>query len=94
MDLSGGSHLQRVDNMNSGLCLINDFSPEWDYIDGGTKLLITGLDFIRGRSYHCLFGDREVNTSYISPSYIYLHHIYLHHIYLYHIYISIIYILN
>jgi hypothetical protein len=42
------------------LAKVTDFSPEWDYIDGGAKVIITGPDFKRGISYFCMFDQMEV----------------------------------
>eukprot|EP01117_Protostelium_nocturnum_P015100 TRINITY_DN5816_c0_g1_i2.p1 TRINITY_DN5816_c0_g1~~TRINITY_DN5816_c0_g1_i2.p1 ORF type:complete len:430 (+),score=121.07 TRINITY_DN5816_c0_g1_i2:619-1908(+) len=40
---------------------ITDFSPEWDYLEGGAKVLITGVDFKAGtHQYYCLFDGIEV----------------------------------
>jgi len=42
------------------LAKISDFSPEWDYIDGGTKILIMGPDFHSGLDYYVMFDQVEV----------------------------------
>jgi len=42
------------------LAKISDFSPEWDYIDGGTKILIMGPDFHSGLNYYVMFDQVEV----------------------------------
>eukprot|EP01118_Nematostelium_gracile_P007984 TRINITY_DN261_c0_g1_i1.p1 TRINITY_DN261_c0_g1~~TRINITY_DN261_c0_g1_i1.p1 ORF type:complete len:603 (-),score=129.81 TRINITY_DN261_c0_g1_i1:767-2575(-) len=42
------------------LAKVTDFSPEWDYVDGGAKVIITGPDFKRGISYFCMFDQMEV----------------------------------
>jgi hypothetical protein len=50
---------------STGPCLgrlakISDFSPEWDYVDGGGKILIMGPDFHSGLNYHVMFDQVEV----------------------------------
>lgn len=57
-ELSGAPQPPR--SMN-GLAVINDFSPEWDYTEGGAKILVTSVDLQRGRNYCCLFGEVEVS---------------------------------
>jgi len=42
------------------LAKISDFSPEWDYVEGGGKLLIMGPDFHSGLNYHVMFDQIEV----------------------------------
>jgi hypothetical protein len=42
------------------LAKISDFSPEWDYVDGGGKILIMGPDFHSGLNYHVMFDQVEV----------------------------------
>jgi hypothetical protein len=42
------------------LATISDFSPEWDYVDGGGKILIMGPDFHSGLNYHVMFDQTEV----------------------------------
>jgi len=42
------------------LAKISDFSPEWDYVDGGGKILIMGPDFHSGLNYHVMFDQIEV----------------------------------
>jgi len=53
------------DIATTGPCLgrlakISDFSPEWDYVDGGGKILIMGPDFHSGLNYHVMFDQVEV----------------------------------
>lgn len=55
MEMMGGSA-----QVHGHLAVINDFSPEWDYVDGGSKVLVTGTEFNRGYQYSCVFGDVEV----------------------------------
>jgi len=42
------------------LAKITDFSPNWDYVEGGSKLLILGPDFHSGLTYYCMFDQVEV----------------------------------
>lgn len=42
------------------LAKIMAFSPEWDYTEGGTKIIITGPDFKKGTAYYCMFDQTEV----------------------------------
>jgi len=42
------------------LAKISDFSPEWDYVEGGGKILIMGPDFHNGLNYHVMFDQVEV----------------------------------
>jgi len=42
------------------LAKITDFSPEWDYVDGGSKILIMGPEFHSGLNYCVLFDQVEV----------------------------------
>jgi hypothetical protein len=44
------------------LAKVTDFSPEWDYTDGGAKVIITGPDFQfqGGTNYYCMFDQMEV----------------------------------
>jgi hypothetical protein len=44
----------------SSLAKITDFSPEWDYTEGGSKLLIMSPDFHAGLNYFCMFDQVEV----------------------------------
>jgi len=39
---------------------ITDFSPEWDYVDGGSKILIMGPEFHHGLNYYVMFDTIEV----------------------------------
>jgi ankyrin repeat protein len=39
---------------------ISDFSPEWDYLSGGGKILIMGPDFHSGLNYYVMFDHVEV----------------------------------
>lgn len=55
---------------NNSACLgrlakIVDYSPEWDYSEGGAKVLITGPDFQRGMSYYVMFDQVEVQAEVI-----------------------------
>ncbi|PRP86831.1 hypothetical protein PROFUN_05048 [Planoprotostelium fungivorum] len=60
MEMMGGSA-----QVHGHLAVINDFSPEWDYVDGGSKVLVTGTEFNRGFQYSCVFGDVEVSATLI-----------------------------
>jgi len=42
------------------LAKLTDFSPEWDYVEGGTKILIMSPDFHNGLNYFCMFDQVEV----------------------------------
>jgi len=42
------------------LAKIMAFSPEWDYIEGGTNIIITGPDFKKAATYYCMFDQTEV----------------------------------
>jgi hypothetical protein len=42
------------------LAKITDFTPEWDYLEGGNKILILGPDFHSGLNYFCMFDQVEV----------------------------------
>jgi len=55
-DMSSSS----VPNMLGRLAKITDFSPEWDYSEGGSKMLIMGPDFHSGLNYFCMFDQVEV----------------------------------
>eukprot|EP01119_Soliformovum_irregulare_P002360 TRINITY_DN12624_c0_g1_i1.p1 TRINITY_DN12624_c0_g1~~TRINITY_DN12624_c0_g1_i1.p1 ORF type:complete len:540 (-),score=101.81 TRINITY_DN12624_c0_g1_i1:25-1644(-) len=45
---------------------ILDFAPDWDYVEGGAKILIAGPDFCTG-DYYCLFDQIEVPCEMIAP---------------------------
>jgi len=42
------------------LAKLTDFSPEWDYVEGGSKILIMSPDFHNGLNYFCMFDQMEV----------------------------------
>jgi len=47
-------------SMCGKLAKLTDFSPEWDYVEGGTKILIMSPDFHNGLNYFCMFDQLEV----------------------------------
>jgi len=51
---------ETLNGCSQRLAKITDFSPEWDYTDGGAKILIMGPDFHSGLNYYCLFDQVEV----------------------------------
>jgi len=63
--LYGASYGSQDLSSSSQTCLerlakITDFSPEWDYVDGGSKILIMGPDFHHGLNYFVMFDQVEV----------------------------------
>jgi len=46
--------------MSGKLAKLTDFSPEWDYVEGGSKILIMSPDFHNGLTYFCMFDQVEV----------------------------------
>ncbi len=49
--------------------VITDFSPEWSYVDGAVKVLITGnwYGFGDDMEFSCFFGDIKVPAELIQP---------------------------
>ena len=49
---------------------ILDFSPEWDYTTGGSKVLVCmkpGVDMEQEKSFECSFGDSLVPVKFVQP---------------------------
>lgn len=49
------------------LVTITDFSPDWSYSEGGTKVLVTGPWLTASSNYYCLFDDKSIAATLVQP---------------------------
>ncbi|XP_064599533.1 LOW QUALITY PROTEIN: calmodulin-binding transcription activator 2-like [Liolophura sinensis] len=49
------------------LVTITDFSPDWSYAEGGTKVLVTGPWLTASSNYYCLFDNKSIAATLVQP---------------------------
>ena len=52
---------------HSNIATITDYSPDWAYVEGGIKVLITGPWYGQSNNYACLFDTTVVPATLVQP---------------------------
>ncbi|XP_025083042.1 calmodulin-binding transcription activator 1-like isoform X3 [Pomacea canaliculata] len=55
------------DNLLEQTAVISDFSPDWSFTEGNTKILVAGPWCVSSATYTCIFGSKHVAATLIQP---------------------------